>query len=221
MTFYSSPQLRTTGGVKGPAPSHRKGRCPDVGSASPREPRPRLAAQAGQAPSRRAAGGPPRRQAGRRAVRARQAVRVRELARAQGARRFVDPGRPALPRRATGDAAALAALLDEHPEKLHVRDKPYEWTLLHLAANGGHLACADLLLRRGLDVNVRESGDNTYAMHWAAAHGHLDVVRRLADAGGDVIGHGDDHELEDIGWAACTNPCHTLDAASLPALGPR
>jgi ankyrin repeat protein len=38
-------------------------------------------------------------------------------------------------------------------------------------------------------------------MHWAAAAGHLDVVRRLADAGGDVVGHGDDHELEAIGWA--------------------
>jgi len=25
-------------------------------------------------------------------------------------------------------------------------------------------------------------------MHWAAAAGHLEVVRRLADAGGDVIG---------------------------------
>ena len=51
----------------------------------------------------------------------------------------------------------------------------------------------DLLLARGLDVNTRERGDNTYAMHWAAAAGHLDVVRRLAEAGGDVIGHGDDH----------------------------
>jgi ankyrin repeat protein len=39
-------------------------------------------------------------------------------------------------------------------------------------------------------------------MHWAAAAGHLDVVRRLADAGGDVVGHGDDHELEVIGWAS-------------------
>src|SRR5262245_1549879 len=38
-------------------------------------------------------------------------------------------------------------------------------------------------------------------MHWAAAAGQLDVVRRLADAGGDVIGRGDDHEAEVIGWA--------------------
>ena len=35
----------------------------------------------------------------------------------------------------------------------------------------------------------------------------LDVVRRLADAGGDVVGHGDDHELEVIGWATCWDGC--------------
>jgi ankyrin repeat protein len=100
-----------------------------------------------------------------------------------------------------GDVGTLATLLDQHPDKLYVRDQPYEHTLLHLAAFAGHLAAVDLLLQRGLDVNVREKGDNSYPMHWAAAAGHLDVVRRLADAGGDVVGHGDDHELEVIGWA--------------------
>jgi ankyrin repeat protein len=105
----------------------------------------------------------------------------------------------------TGDAGALAALLDAHPDKLYARAKPYDWTLLHLAAS--HLAAVDLLLKRGLDVNTREKGDNTYAMHWAAAAGRLDVVRRLADAGGDVVGQGDDHELEVIGWATCWDEC--------------
>src|SRR4029079_14125905 len=81
-----------------------------------------------------------------------------------------------------GDVPALTALLDEHPEKLYARNKPYEHTLLHLAAFAGHLSAVDLLLKRGIDVNVREKGDNTYPMHWAAAAGHLDVVRRLADA---------------------------------------
>src|SRR5882672_9461014 len=81
-------------------------------------------------------------------------------------------------------------------------------SLLHLAATHGNLAAVDLLLRRGLDVNVRESGDNTSPMHWAAAHGHLDVVRRLADTGGDVVGQGDDHALEVIGWATCFDDCH-------------
>jgi ankyrin repeat protein len=106
-----------------------------------------------------------------------------------------------------GDTATLTALLDAHPEKLHARKPPYAWTLLHIAAHNGRLDAVNLLLARGLDVNVREEGDNTYAMHWAAAAGHRDVVQRLIDAGGDVIGHGDDHGLEVIGWASCWDGC--------------
>jgi ankyrin repeat protein len=102
-----------------------------------------------------------------------------------------------------GDSETLGSLLERHPERLHARKPPYEWSLLHVAAHKGHLPMVDLLLRRGLDPNTREGGDNTYPMHWAAAAGHVDVVRRLADAGGDIIGAGDDHELEIIGWATC------------------
>ena len=70
-----------------------------------------------------------------------------------------------------GDMNRLTALLDNHPDKLHARAKPYEWSLLHAAAQNGHVAVVDELLKRGLDVNTREKGDNTYAMHWAAAAG--------------------------------------------------
>ena len=114
-----------------------------------------------------------------------------------------------------GDVPRLGALLDEHPDKRFIRDKPYEWTLLHAAAfeeqgstaHKDSLGAVNLLLERGLDANARERGDNTYAMHWAAAAGSLDVVQRLADAGGDVVGHGDDHQLEVIGWATCWEGC--------------
>ena len=102
-----------------------------------------------------------------------------------------------------GDLSRLTTLLDEHPDKLRAREQPYEWSLLHAAADKGQLSIVDELLKRGLDANTRERGDNTYPMHWAAAHGHLDVVRRLADVGGDVVGHGDDHSGEVIGWATC------------------
>ena len=100
-----------------------------------------------------------------------------------------------------GDVETLRALLDAHPDKVYVRNQPYEHTLLHVAAHNGRLEPVELLLKRGIDPNTREKGDNTYAMHWAAAAGHLDVVRMLADAGGDVVGDGDDHALQVIGWA--------------------
>ena len=121
----------------------------------------------------------------------------------------------------SGDVATLGRLLDAHPGELLARSKPYEWTLLHAAAQQGHLAVVELLLARGIDPNTRESGDNTYAMHWAAAAGHLDVVRRLAEAGGDVVGRGDDHALEVIGWATCWKNYHAHIADFLVAHGAR
>ena len=124
-----------------------------------------------------------------------------------------------------GDVATLAALLDRYPDELHARAQPYEWSLLHFAAESGHLAAVNLLLDRGLDANTREQGDNTYPMHWAAAAGHLNVVRRLADAGGDVVGRGDDHDLEIIGWATCwdhgDNEAHRAIADFLLSRGAR
>jgi ankyrin repeat protein len=106
-----------------------------------------------------------------------------------------------------GDLDELSRLLDQHPEKLHLRVPPYEASLLFPAAQSDNVEVVRELLRRGLDVNYREKGDNTYAMHWAAARGMPHIVRCLADAGGDVIGDGDDHALQVIGWATCWHGC--------------
>src|SRR5437667_8774426 len=81
----------------------------------------------------------------------------------------------------SGDVDTLTALLDRHPEKRHARAKPYEWSLLHAAAHNGHLAAVDLLLKRGLDVNTREKGDNTHIFS-AIAIDRADEVRRLVAA---------------------------------------
>jgi ankyrin repeat protein len=75
------------------------------------------------------------------------------------------------------------------------------------AARSGDLARVRDLIEQGVDVNARESGDNTTAMHWAAAAGQASIVEALAEAGGDVIGSGDDHALEVIGWATCWDGC--------------
>jgi ankyrin repeat protein len=107
----------------------------------------------------------------------------------------------------TGDIERLRALLDEYPDKLWIKVPPYEASLLFPAAQSGRLDAVDLLLARGLDVNYREGGDNTFALHWVAAKGDLAMVRKLVDAGGDVIGEGDDHALGVIGWASCWDGC--------------
>jgi ankyrin repeat protein len=106
-----------------------------------------------------------------------------------------------------GHVERLAELLDEHPEMLHLKVPPYEASLLFPATQSGNVDAVNVLLERGLDVNYREKGDNTCAMHWAAAQGNLEMVRRLADAGGDVIGEGDDHAGGVIGWASCWEGC--------------
>src|SRR4029434_10902854 len=50
---------------------------------------------------------------------------------------------------------------------------------------------------------MRVFGDNAYPLHFAAAEADLAIVRMLVEAGSDVIGEGDDHQLEVLGWATC------------------
>jgi ankyrin repeat protein len=125
----------------------------------------------------------------------------------------------------SGNVDSLIAAFGRDPARLHARDRPYEWTLLHHAAFKGHLPVVNLLLDRGFDVNAKEQGDHTTALNWAAAAGHVEVVRRLLEAGVDPIGSGDDHELEAIGWATCWDGCddaaHRAIAGLLIARGAR
>ena len=65
----------------------------------------------------------------------------------------------------------------------------------------------EFLLSRGLDVNTLEKGTTPTPCTGRRRPVIAAVVRHLADAGGDVIGHGDDHELEVIGWATCWDGC--------------
>jgi uncharacterized glyoxalase superfamily protein PhnB len=114
----------------------------------------------------------------------------------------------------TGDAARLGALLDAHPDKLHLQTGRWSLPLMHHAADHGQLACVDVLLVRGSDVNGRDRLDNATALHWAAQSGHIAVVRRLIAAGADVDGVGDTHGLGVIGWATCFRRTHA-DVADL------
>jgi ankyrin repeat protein len=103
-----------------------------------------------------------------------------------------------------GHVEKLRRLLDAHPELIDARGGNFQrQTALHKAAWRNQHACVALLLERGADVRIRDSGDNAYALHFAAEAADLAVVRMLVEAGSDVIGDGDDHRLGVVGWATC------------------
>lgn len=112
--------------------------------------------------------------------------------------------------KATQDAAAdgrtddLRRLLDEHPDLLDARGVDFnKQTALHKAAWKNRLECVRLLLERGADVRVRDYGDNAYALHFAAEGADLAIVRMLVEAGSEIDGEGDDHQVGVLGWATC------------------
>ena len=111
--------------------------------------------------------------------------RLPQLARAQGARRALTVEGPFDAARA-GDAGTLPRCSTRIRTAARAR-APYGWTLLHVAAQSGRLAAVDLLLGAGWTEHARE-GRQHLRDALGRRGGYLDVVRRLADAGGDVVG---------------------------------
>jgi ankyrin repeat protein len=122
---------------------------------------------------------------------------------------------------AQGRARDLDKLLARHPRKMSITGSQWNRPLLHVAAGEGHVDCVDVLLRRGFDIRTRDRGDNATALHWAAQSGTLEVVKRLIDAGADIDGEGDAHEVGVIGWATCFRQVRTEIAEFLLARGAR
>jgi ankyrin repeat protein len=105
---------------------------------------------------------------------------------------------------ADGRLDELRELLDEHPDLLDARGLDFnKQTALHRAAWKNRLECVQLLLDRGADARIRDYGDNAYALHFAAEAADLAIVRMLVEAGSDVAGEGDDHQVGVLGWATC------------------
>lgn len=119
---------------------------------------------------------------------------------------------------AAGDVEAVRDLLGREPGL--VRERNGEgMTGLHVAA--GEPAVVRELLERGADPNAREPGDNALPLHFAAGGGHLESVRALLDAGSDVHGVGDLHEMDVIGWATVFVEPHREVVDLLVARGAR
>lgn len=77
------------------------------------------------------------------------------------------------------DAAALAALLDVHPDAGRIWPWGDAGSLLHAAAEEGGAEIVELLLDKGCaDVAVVDDDGQT-ALHVAVANGHLDATRAL------------------------------------------
>ena len=103
-----------------------------------------------------------------------------------------------------GEADELSQLLDAHLDLIDARgSNGWGRTALHMAAWRNCAACVRLLLDRGADVRIRDYGDNAYALHFAADAADLDVVALLVEAGSDILGEGDDHQVGALGWATC------------------
>lgn len=98
----------------------------------------------------------------------------------------------------TGDVVVIREMLDRDPALARQRNADGT-TGLHLALTSPEAVA--LLLERGADPNARDVGDNALPLHFAAGGGPIESVRALIDAGSDVRGVGDLHELEVIGWA--------------------
>jgi ankyrin repeat protein len=101
-----------------------------------------------------------------------------------------------------GRVDELQALLGARPDLINARGGNFQQqTALHKAAWRNRGACVRLLLERGADVRIRDYGDNAYALHFAAEAADLEIVELLVEAGSDVVGKGDDHQLGVLGWA--------------------
>jgi len=96
----------------------------------------------------------------------------------------------------SGDAAALAQLLDEHPELARARIVDQQGrcarTLLHVVCDWpGHVpgsgAKIAVLVSAGADVDARFIGPHEETpLHWAASGDDIEALDALLDAGADI-----------------------------------
>ena len=103
-----------------------------------------------------------------------------------------------------GDIERVVEIADATPELVSQRGLLGQSglrTALHFGVK--HEAVVRALLERGADPNVRDEGDNAMPLHFAAENQDFAIIRLLVQHGADVIGTGDMHELDIIGWACC------------------
>ncbi|VEN60153.1 unnamed protein product [Callosobruchus maculatus] len=79
---------------------------------------------------------------------------------------------------------ALAEFLEKNPHEVHQLDEE-GLGLVHWAADSGHKPVLEILLRTGVNLDLRDSEGQT-ALHYAASCGHVECVEFLLEAGSKV-----------------------------------
>lgn len=81
-----------------------------------------------------------------------------------------------------GEVVLLEELLED--TDINTVNSSHE-TLLHVAAEYGHLSVIELLIRKGARLDLRDNKGHT-ALHRAASRGHTETVRALIQAGAPI-----------------------------------
>lgn len=112
------------------------------------------------------------------------------------------------------DIVEIIRLLLVNGADANARDKQYNSTPLHAAAQAGDAAAVQLLLVHGADVNAIGHAIDGTALHFAASSGSVECVQLLLDNGAD-IGIGDSEGLEAIDVARNSQQQAHRDEAQL------
>lgn len=100
-----------------------------------------------------------------------------------------------------GDLERIRAVLAQRPKLVNTRTPDPRGTYpLHVAAEFGHAAAAQVLLDHGADVSLLDAENDDIALGWAAFFGRPEVVRVLLDAGSDA-NERNKHGLTPLGCA--------------------
>ena len=82
----------------------------------------------------------------------------------------------------TGRMPETLLLLEHYGADLNQRDKLYQWTPLFHAASEGYVNCMQVLLERGVDVNILDEKELS-AMYYATWEGKSECMKLLSSIG--------------------------------------
>jgi hypothetical protein len=93
-------------------------------------------------------------------------------------------GRTPLIISATEGYHELARIFLDNGADINIKDNNYKRTAMHFAALNGHLKIVDALLKKGMDVDEKDSAGKT-PLDYANRYGHEKVAKLLKSSGAD------------------------------------